>query len=255
MIICRTCFQPFQGMSCPYCEVRMRQFVGQMPADSSGVTPAMYSPSSTPPIVQASSSAPVAPGAPGAGVVQPASWDDLQLLYPFLWPDWAMDKGKQWLLKKIDPSQEQDPQVKRNQLGAIAQQLNNVVKTCTSLPSTDVQNWNLFAQQFIPWFEKNPNFYDPNTDNDQAALFQDQLRGWQTEIGKYCNLAMPLLPKATPTLSQLGEDFLMDVGKAFDTIKFLVALGAGLFLVSVAIIGVDNTRRIVLKALSLKAGV
>lgn len=256
MMICRSCYQPFEGIACPYCAVRMRQFVGQLPSDSAAVTPAVYSPSDVGGAVLASSSA-TAAGVPGAsGVVQPASWDDLQLLYPFLWPGWAVGKGQQWLEKQLgtDPSQESDPQVKRNQLGAIAQGLNNVVKTCPSLPATDVQNWNLFAHQFIPWFEKNPNFYDPKTDSDQAALFQDQLRGWQTEIGKYCNLAMPLLPRATPTLTQLGEDFLTDVGKYFDTVKFLVAVGAGLMLVSVAIIGVDNTRKLVMKAVSLKAG-
>ena len=264
-IVCPDCYQPFAGIMCPYCAARravgcetmtgpldaakmgQRQYVGQgadaaadVPTDfaaqdvslgadatASSNVPAMYYPSS-------STSAPV----------QAASWDDLQLLYPFLWPSWLIGKI-------LDPSQETDSTTRRSQLGGIAQQLNTVRKTCTSLPATDTANWDTFAKTFIPWFQKDPSVWDASLDKPQADLIQDQLRGWQVEFAKYCNIGMPILPKATPTLAQIGSDVAEDIGKYLDTVKWIFVVGAGLFLVSVAIIGVDNTRKIVVKTLAL----
>jgi hypothetical protein len=237
-IVCPECYQPYAGIMCPYCAARRTQYVGQATdaaSSSSGVDsatpssniPAMYYPSSS-----------------TSAMVQPASWDDLQLLYPFMWPSWLIGKI-------LDPSQETDSTTKRTQLGGIAQQLNKVRKTCTALPQMDQANWDTFAKTFIPWFEKDPSIWDASLDKPQADLIQDQLRGWQIEFAKYCDIGMPILPKATPTLAQLGGDFLEDVGKYLDTVKWVLVVGAGLFIVSVAIIGVDNTRKIVVKSLAL----
>jgi len=233
--ICPNCFQPLAGPWCPYCDVHA-QVTGQ------GGTPSAASPSSSPSNTQAMYN----PGSSSNNAYLPASWDDLQLLYPMLWPSYVAGKIATGLL---DPSQETDSQTKRNQLGGVAQQINTVVKSCTTLPSTDVTNWNSFAQSFLPWFNRQSNTFESGTvDKEQALLLQDQLRGWQIEVSKYCNLGMPILPKATPTWTDLGSDVSTDVGKYFDTIKFILVLGAGLMLVSVAIIGVDNTRKLVMGA-------
>jgi hypothetical protein len=228
--ICSNCYQPLAGPWCPYCDVHT-QVTGQAATPSSSSSPsstqAMYN-----------------PGSSSDNAYLPASWDDLQLLYPMLWPTYVANKITTGLL---DPSQETDSQTKRNQLGGVAQQINTVVKSCTTLPATDVTNWNQFAQTFLPWFNRTNNTFESGTvDKEQADLLQDQLRGWQIEVSKYCNIGMPVLPKATPTWAELGSDLLSDVGKYFDTIKFVFVLGAGLMLVSVAIIGVDNTRKIVM---------
>jgi hypothetical protein len=250
-IVCPQCFQPYAGIMCPFCAARTamgpldaakmgQQYVGQQSdaATADAVTNAASSSAATP-----SSNIPATyyPSSSTSATVQPASWDDLELLYPFMWPNWLIGKI-------FDPSQETDSTTKRSQLGGIAQQLNHVRKTCTALPQTDQSNWDTFAKTFIPWFQKDPSIWDPTLDKPQADLLQDQLRGWQIEFAKYCNIGMPILPKATPTLSQLGNDFLEDIGKYLDTVKWIVVVGAGLFIVSVAIIGVDNTRKIIVKA-------
>jgi hypothetical protein len=166
------------------------------------------------------------------------------LAYPPLWIPWAAGKI-------VDPSQETDSDTKRNQLGGIAQQLNNIRKSCTTLPAIDQSNWDTFAHSFIPWFNKDPSIWDANLDKPQADLIQDQLRGWQVEFAKYCNIGMPIMPKSSPTFAALGEDLLQDVGEYISAFKWIVIVGAGLFLVSIAIIGVDNTRKMVVKGLEL----
>lgn len=256
-IVCPECYQPYAGIMCPYCAARRaQQFVGQQAdagADAASDVPTDYaaqdmalSSSSGADAATPSSNIPATyyPSSSTSGAVEPASWDDLQLLYPFLWPSWLVGKI-------LDPSQETDSTTKRAQLGGIAQQLNSVRKTCTALPQTDQANWDTFARTFIPWFQKDPSIWDPTLDKPQADLIQDQLRGWQIEFGKYCNIGMPILPKATPTFAQIGSDIAEDIGKYLDTVKWIVVVGAGLFLVSVAIIGVDNTRKIVVKSLAL----
>lgn len=245
-IVCPHCYRPFVGIMCPYCAVTMgpldaakmgQQYVGQT-ADAAATDAATDASASS-----ASSNVPAVyqPSSSTSTSYKAASWDDLQLLYPFLWPNWLIGKI-------INPSQEEDSTTKRTQLGGVAQQLNTVRKTCTSLPQTDQTNWDTFAKTFIPWFQKDPSIWDPTLEKPQADLIQDQLRGWQIEFAKYCNIGMPIMPKATPTLPQLGEEFLQDVGSYLDTVKWVVIVGASLFLISVAIIGVDNTRKIIVKA-------
>jgi hypothetical protein len=182
-----------------------------------------------------------------AGTVQPASWDDFQLLYPFLWPTWLAGKIATGTI--VDPSQEVDSQTKRSQLGAVAQQLNTVISKCTSLPDADKTGWKAFAPTFIAWFTRDPGMFGTG-DAAQAIAFQDQLRDWQIEVAKYCNIGMPLLPKGSPTLAQLGDETLQTVSKYLDTVKWVLIVGAGIFIVTVAVVGVGNTRRIVMKALS-----
>ena len=254
--ICFTCYKQYAGIMCPYCAcdsigpldaARMtRQFAGQATDVATDATSSATDVAPTDATDAASSSAaasnvPASYMTSSAGTL-PASWDDWMLLYPPLWIPYAAGKI-------IDPSQETDPETRRKQLGGIAQQLNTVRKSCTTLPAVDQTNWDTFAKSFIPWFDKDPSVWDQNLDKPQADLIQDQLRAWQTEFAKYCNIGMPLLPKSTPTVSQLGEDLLLDVGQFLSAAKWVLVVGAGLFLVSVAIIGVDNTRKIVTKAI------
>lgn len=254
-IVCPICYQPYAGIMCPFCAARRamttgpldaakmgQQYVGQGTDAASNAATATDATSSSAATISSNVPAMYYPSSSTSANVQPASWDDLQLLYPFLWPTWLVGKI-------LDPSQETDSSTKRSQLGGIAQQLNNVRKTCTALPQTDQANWDTFAKTFIPWFQKDPSIWDPSLDKPQADLIQDQLRGWQIEFAKYCNIGMPLLPKATPTLTQLGNDFFEDVGKYLDTVKWVLVVGAGLFVISIAVIGVDNTRKIVARAL------
>jgi hypothetical protein len=242
--LCPQCFQPYSGFDCPFCAARAaraRQWVGQA-TDAATDTATDTATTDTSSSASVSSNVPATYMTSSSAAVLPASWDDWELLYPPLWIPWAAGKI-------LDPSQETDPATRRAQLGGIAQQLNNVRKTCTALPLTDQQNWDTFSKSFIPWFEKDPSVWDPTLDKPQADLIQDQLRGWQIEFAKYCNIAMPTMPKATPTVEALGEDLLQDVGEAISAAKWILIVGAGLFLVSVAIIGVDNTRKLVLKEL------
>lgn len=210
-MICSRCYQPFDAMACPYCALGASQFVGQ---------------------------------AAVANPYQTASWTDLD---HFLFPlDWALERAGKLI---YDPSQSSDMIARRQQMGAVAQQLNNVVKACPALPDVDKQNWAIFAQQFVPWFNKSvPSTDDAQLDVDQANALQDQLSDWQAEIGKYCDTGMPFVPHSSPTLGQLGQQTLGLVGKYLDTFKWVVLVGAGVFAVSVAILGVDGTRKIVMKA-------
>lgn len=237
---CSTCVASYVGIMCPYCAIREgAQYVGQsadatdMPTDAASSSSGADAASNVPAMYQTSSS--------GTANVLPASWDDWMLLYPGLWIPYAASKI-------LNPSQETDPTVRRTQLGGIAAALQNVRKTCTALPVTDQNNWDTFAKSFIPWFAKDPSIWDASLDKPQADLIQDQLRGWQIEFAKYCNIGMPILPKASPNLLSLGSEALQDIGSYIDTVKWIVVVGAGLFLISVAIIGVDNTRKIVTKA-------
>lgn len=211
-MICSSCYQPFDGMLCPYCALGGAQYVGQ---------------------------------AASASPYQTASWSDLE---PFLFPmDWALEKAGKLI---YDPSGTADMVARRQQMGAVAQQLNNVVQACPALPAADKANWTIFAQQFVPWFNKaTPSTQDAQLDVDQANALQDQLSDWQAEIGKYCDTGMPVVPHSSPTLTELGHEAIGLVGKYFDTFKWVVFVGAGVFAISVAILGVDGTRKIVMKAI------
>lgn len=219
--MCPDCMQWHSALVCPFCE--LKKFAPPEHAVAAD-------------IVQTSSLS-----SPNQQVdYKTVSWDDWQLLFPQLWPNWAAGK-------LLDPSQESDPVLRRNQLGGVAQQLNNVVNTCSALPDTMRQNWKIFAHSFVPWYGKDPSFWDPSLDDEQAKLIQNQLRDWQTQISQYCNINMPMLPTSSSTLSQIAEETLATVGKYFDTMKFVIGAGVVLALVTVAILGVDGTRKIVAK--------
>lgn len=232
------CWRSYGGLSCPYCAVwqavgrAVGQYVGQ------AVTAAIENMPSV--------------GAPPTGAAQAASWGDLQLLSPALWPEWLLDKAKGWIVDKLDPSAQKNMDRRRQELGAIAKQLDNVVKGCTALPDVDRQNWNVFASTFVPWFNHStPESNDQRLDEDQAASLQDQLAAWQAEIGRFCDTGMPPIARSTPSLAELGGMALTDVGKFFDYGKSALLVGAGLLLVVVAIVGVDNARKLIVKTLAL----
>jgi hypothetical protein len=233
--ICPQCLQAYSDITCPFCALQRFATAPEPPPAPKHVTAGIQRAGQ---VMNASSSTALSTSGSSSNPYTVASWDDFELAYPFLWPAWAANK-------LLDPSQERDSATRRNQLGGIAQQLNRVVAACANLPDTDRSNWKTFAASFLPWYQNPDN--DQAVDDAQAALIQDQLRGWQIEISKFCNIGMPVLPQSTPTFGQLGQAALEDVGKWFDTIKFMLVGGIVLLAVSVAIVGVDNTRKIVMK--------
>lgn len=222
-MICSSCFRHMPGMLCAYCSVRNMHVVGAA-TDTTATT--------------ASDTTVAAQG--NAGQVKAASWGDLQLLYPFLWPSYAAGKI-------LDPSAEKDPQVRRNQLAAYAKALDTAIQSCTDVPAADRTNWNTFGQQFAVWFNKDVGFLDAKADQDQADAFQDQLHDWQIEIEKYCKTGVPEISRSSPTFTQLGEDLLGTVGRYFDTAKVAFIVGGVVVIVVVWAVGKDNIRKLIAK--------
>lgn len=228
-MICFTCFKQTSAFPCSHC---LRHMAG---ADPAADAPSMIA-----------NDAQVAAQSTTSSDVKYAGWDDLQLLYPLLWPEWLAGKVVDYY---FDPSQEKDPAIKRTKLAAVAKQLNTVIESCSKVPQADRDGWVSFSKTFIGWFNEDVGVLDHSADAARAEAFQDDLRNWQIEISKYCNIGMPLLPKATPSWGQVASDVVQDVGKYLDTTKAIFIVGALLLVGAVYVMGVGNVRRLAGKAI------
>ncbi len=233
-MICYTCFKQTSAFPCVHClasENVQRHVTG---ADTTTDAPSMVQ-----------NDAQVAAQPTTSSDVKYTGWDDLQLLYPLLWPQWLAGK----VIDQFDPSQEKDPSIKRTELAAVAKQLNTVIESCTKVPQADRDGWVSWSKGFIIWFNQDVGMLDRSADAAQGEAQQDMLRNWQIEISKYCDIGMPILPKATPTWSAVASDALADVGKYFDTTKTIFIIGALLIVGAVYVMGVGNVRRFAGKAI------
>ena len=244
-MICPTCFHPMTSLSCSFCALA-KPCLGCRPcaqkAQKQIVRHAVGNIVGQDTSTVQNDATTAAQG--NAGQIQTTSWDDLQLLYPFTWPSWLAGKA---LDPYLNPSSESDPKVRRSKLLLLAQQLNNTVKSCTSLPQIDQTNWSAFGTSFAAWYNQSPGFFTTGDDAMQAQAFQDQLADWQTEIGQYCNTGIPKIPKAAPSLSQIGADLVADVGKYLDTAKVSFIVGGVVVIVLVWAIGRENITKIIAK--------
>ena len=230
-MICFTCFKQTSAFPCVHClQHEARHVVGADPT-----------PTDAPSMIQ--NDAQVAAQPTTASDVKYTGWDDLQLLYPPLWPSWLAGKT----IDQYDPSQEKDPGIKRTELAAVAKQLNTVIDTCTKVPQADRDGWVSFSKGFIVWFNQDVGMLDRAADASQGEAYQDMLRNWQIEIAKYCNIGMPILPKATPSWGQIASDVVADVGKYLDTTKTIFLVGALLIIGTIYVFGVGNTRKFLVR--------
>ncbi len=241
-MICFTCFKPTTAFPCVHCLARsVRHMTG---ADATPTGTPTGTPTDAPSMIQNEAQAAAQPTTPSD--IKAAGWDDLQLLYPPLWPSWLAGKA----IDQFDPSQQPDPSLKRNELAAVAKQLHTVIETCTKVPQNDRTAWISFSQQFIVWFNQDVGSLDRAADAAMGEGYQDRLRDWQVEISKYCAIGMPLLPKATPTWGQIASDIGADIGKAADSAKTIFIVGALLVVGLVWVVGVGNVRRVATRTLA-----
>lgn len=238
-MICRNCLASTLTMPCPACAQRhvtgqnmafavrsqmhpryasVRQFAGQVTSDGS---------------TGASDTQTAAQG--NAGQVQTTSWQDLELIYPGFWIPWAAGKLADAAVEQYF-SNEADAKQRRDDLALVAKQLDDVIGSCSKVPQNNRTNWTTFTTQFIQWFnvDTSASDFDNTADQKTAASYQTQLRNWQIEIKKYCNIGMPLLPEPNPSLSQLGNKALDTANNYFSTVKtvtIVTALGVAALLI------------------------
>ena len=221
-MICYTCFKPTSAFPCVHClGSSLRHMTG---ADA-------------PSMIQ--NDAQVAAQPTTSSDVKYTGWDDLELLFPPLWAPWLANKIAQ---SAFDPSQEDDPSVKRRELAAVAKQLNTVIETCSKVPQTTRDAWVSFSKEFIIWFNQDVGLLDKSADALQAGSYQDRLRDWQVEISKYCPIGMPFLPKATPKWGQIVSDIGTDIEKTAASARTIFIVGALLVVGLIFVAGVGNVR-------------
>lgn len=216
-MICRDCLASTLTLPCPYC--RERHVTGQNVLQKRfyGAATAIEHPRYQF-VGQAADTATAAQG--NAGQVQTTSWQDLELIFPPFWAPWIAGKLAESVVDQYFAG-EADAKQRRDDLALVAKQLDDVINTCTKVPANDRTNWKTFAQTFIQWFNVDTSASDFNgsADQAQAASFQTQLRSWQIEIQKYCNIGMPLLPAPNPSLGQLANNALDTANNYFSTVK------------------------------------
>ena len=231
-MICRNCLASTLTFPCPYCRAQ-HHVTGQSIAErrygmATAVEQQLHPRFRSQIAGQSMAQSDAQVAAQGnTGQVKMTGWDDLELTNPLFWIPWVTNK---LVGAAVDSyfSNEATAKARRDDLAAVAKQLNTVIESCAKVPQADRTGWQNWTSTFVPWYnaDYSASDFDDKADQAQAATFQTQLRSWQIEISKYCDIGMPLLPAPNPTLGQLADKTLDTAQSYFSTVKTVTVVTA-----------------------------
>lgn len=122
---------------------------------------------------------------------------------------------------------------RKKKLGDVVSPLDQVVRTRSTVPDDVRSNWRAFGQDFAQWFNADTSWMTAYDDAAKASDYQEQVRSWQIQIGKYTDIGMPVI-EHPPTFSQVLQKGVEATKSVSSTIKTVAIVGG---LVGVGVLG------------------